>query len=218
MSMSEERIAEKYYPDIYKFCCAKCRNENVAQDITQETFLLFINKFDELTDINIRSWLLSVANNKLREYFRKSQIENTFVCVDNVEISTFDSYEYDKIDVDELFDDVQKKILNILNDKEKELFIKLYIEKENIDLIAKELDITYGNLRTRKSRLKNKTMLPFWSWPNADSGGSKSVEELKQIVSWAQRPFILKGIILEADCLLRSLDLPSVLSWKPSSS
>ena len=48
--------------------------------------------------------------------------------------------------------------------------------------------------------------------------GSKSVEELKQIVSWAQRPFILKGIILEADCLLRSLDLPSVLSWKPSSS
>ena len=156
MSMSAERIAEKYYPDIYKFCCAKCRNENVAQDITQETFLLFINKFDELTDINIRSWLLSDANNKLREYFRKSQIENTFVCVDNVEISTFDSYEYDKIDVDELFDDVQKKILNILNDKEKELFIKLYIEKENIDLIAKELDITYGNLRTRKSRLKKK--------------------------------------------------------------
>ena len=25
--------------------------------------------------------------------------------------------------------------------------------------------------------------------------GSKSVEELKQIVSWAQRPFILKGIM-----------------------
>ena len=156
MPMSAERIAEKYYPDIYKFCCAKCRNESVAQDITQETFLLFINKFDELTDINIRSWLLSVANNKLREYFRKSQIENTFVCVDNVEISTFDSYEYDKIDVDEIFDDVQKKILHILNDKEKELFIKLYIEKKNVDLITKEMDITYENLRTRKSRLKKK--------------------------------------------------------------
>ena len=131
MSMSAERIAEKYYPDIYKFCCAKCRNENVAQDITQETFLLFINKFDELTDINIRSWLLSVANNKLREYFRKSQIENTFVCVDNVEISTFDSYEYDKIDVDELFDDVQKKILNILNDKE---FLSRYNKNNSMSI------------------------------------------------------------------------------------
>ena len=37
-------------------------------------------------------------------------------------------------------------------------------------------------------------------------------------VLYREQVFILKGIILEADCLLRSLDLPSVLSWKPSSS
>ena len=155
MSLSADQIAEKYYPDIYKFCCAKCRNEDVAQDITQETFLLLVNKIDELTDINIRSWLLCVANNKLHEEFRSSQIENGFVCSD-VEIPMFDRYEQGKADIDEIFDDVQKKILNILNDKEKELFIKLYIEKKSINLITKELDITYDNLRARKSRLKRK--------------------------------------------------------------
>lgn len=156
MSLSADQIAEKYYPDIYKFCCAKCRNEDVAQDITQETFLLLVNKIDELTDINIRSWLLCVANNKLHEYFRSSQIENGFVCIDDVEIPTFDRYEQGKADIDEIFDDVQKKILNILNDREKELFIKLYIEKKSVNLITKELDITYDNLRARKSRLKRK--------------------------------------------------------------
>lgn len=156
MSLSAERIAEEYYSDVYKFCCAKCRNEDVAKDITQETFLLLVNKIDELSDSNIRSWLLTVANNKLHEYFRKSQIENSFVSIDDVEISAFDSYEHDKIDVDKIFDDVQKRILNILNDKEKELFIKLYIEKKNVNLVAEELNISYDNLRTRKSRLKRK--------------------------------------------------------------
>lgn len=156
MSLSADRIAEKYYPDVYKFCCAKCRNEDVAQDITQETFLLLIDKIDELSDTNIRSWLLSVANNKLREYFREKQIENDFVSVDDVEIPAFDRYEHNEVDVDEIFDDVQKKILGILNNKEKELFIKLYIEKKNVNLVTKEMNISYENLRTRKSRLKRK--------------------------------------------------------------
>lgn len=156
MSLSAEQIAEKYYPDVYKFCCARCRNEDVAKDITQETFLFFVNKIDILSDNNIRSWLLTVANNKLHEYFRKNQIESSFVCIDDVEISAFDSYEYDKIDVDEIFDDVQKKILNILNDKEKELFIKLYIEKKNVNLVVEELNITYDNFRKRKSRVERK--------------------------------------------------------------
>ena len=156
MSLSADQIVEKYYPDIYKFCCARCRNADAAQDITQETFMLFVKKFDELADINIRSWLLCVANNKLYEYFKKNKIDNKCVSIDDVEIPVFDSYEHDEIDIDEIFDDVQKKILNMLNDKEKELFVKLYIEKKSVSLITEEMDITYENLRTRKSRLKKK--------------------------------------------------------------
>lgn len=155
MSLSVDVIAEKYYPDIYKFCCAKCRNADAAQDITQETFLLFVNKAGELTDDNIRSWLLTAANNKLCEYFRKNQIEDGFVSIDEVDIPVFDSYEHDKAEV-VTFDDIQRKILNVLNDSERELFIKLYIEKKSVNLLSEEMDISYDNLRTRKSRLKKK--------------------------------------------------------------
>lgn len=158
MSLSAEQIAEKYYHDIYKFCCSRCRNADAAQDITQETFLFLMDKIDELSDTNIRSWLFTVANNKLHEYFRKIKVENNFVCADDIDISAVENFEVvnKNVDVDNLFDDVQKKILNILNDKEKELFIKLYIEKKEVNLITKELDITYDNFRVRKSRLKKK--------------------------------------------------------------
>lgn len=50
MSLSAEQITEKYYSDVYKFCCSRCRNADAAQDITQDTFLLFVDKFDELTE------------------------------------------------------------------------------------------------------------------------------------------------------------------------
>lgn len=154
--ISADLVAEKYYQDIYKFCCARCRDANVAQDITQETFLLLVNNKERLANINIRSWLLSVANNKLHEHFRKICIESSFVCIDDVEIPFYDDYEYIDEDTDSNFDEVQQKILNILNEKEKELFKKLYIEKKSVSLIVKELDITEGNFRVRKSRLKNK--------------------------------------------------------------
>lgn len=156
MALSAKQVAEKYYSDVYKFCCAKCKDKDVAQDITQDTFLFFVAKNAELTNINIRAWLLTVANNKIHEYFREQKIKKSFVCIDDIELKSFDVYESDEINIEDMFDDVQKKILNILNDNEKELFIKLYMERKDISLITKELNITYENFRTRKSRLKKK--------------------------------------------------------------
>lgn len=49
MSLSAEQIAEKYYHDVYKFCCSRCRNADAAQDITQETFL-FLSKQNRRAD------------------------------------------------------------------------------------------------------------------------------------------------------------------------
>lgn len=154
--ISVDFITKEYYHEVYKFCCSRCRNAEVAQDITQDTFLLLISKKDELFNENIHSWLFKVADNKLHEYFRKNSFEKNFVNIDAVDIPTFDTYDYENINIDEIFDDVQQKILNMLNEKEKELFIKLYIEKKSVSLIVKELEITEGNLYVKKSRLKNK--------------------------------------------------------------
>lgn len=152
-----EQIIDEYYPDIYKFCCARCRNADDAQDVTQETFTLLIERFDELHFDNIASWLFSVANNKLREYFRHLKKEQNYVSIFDVEIPTADSMNVENIICEEdMFDDTQKKILKILNEKERALFINLYIEKKSISLVSQESDITEEALRKRKSRLKKK--------------------------------------------------------------
>ncbi len=43
-----EQTVKKYYDDVYKFCCAKCRNPDDAQDITQDTFTVFTENFQNL--------------------------------------------------------------------------------------------------------------------------------------------------------------------------
>lgn len=145
-------IVRNYYSDIYKFCCAKCRNADDAQDITQDVFIVLVEKSSTLDDKNIRAWLYQTANNKLHEYFRGKAIKNTFISLDEgIQVCSDISIQQDIS-----FSTVQKKILSLLNENEKELFIKLFIEKNDVDLISEELGISKGALRTKKSRLKAK--------------------------------------------------------------
>ncbi len=95
----------------------------------------------------------------MHEYFRKISVEKTFVEIDEVRnISVTDSYNLNgyTYSEDELFDEVQRKILNLLNEKERDLFIRLYIEHKSIEIVSEELGLSVGTARTRKSRLKDK--------------------------------------------------------------
>lgn len=53
-------IAERYYTDVYKFAFAKTRDKDIALEITQETFITFIEKQEKLNDGNICAWLICV--------------------------------------------------------------------------------------------------------------------------------------------------------------
>ena len=48
MSLSAEQIAEKYYHDVYKFCCSRCRNADAAQPLTLQTHRDGRQKMDKL--------------------------------------------------------------------------------------------------------------------------------------------------------------------------
>ena len=152
-----EEITELYYHDVYKFCCARCRNADDAQDVTQATFALLVERKDTLYFDNIRSWLFSVADKKLHELFRQRQRERDYVSIYDVDVPQYNLPDIpDDFDEDAWFDETQKKILQILSEKERALFVKLYIEKKSVSLIAQELDVTEANVRQRKSRLKKK--------------------------------------------------------------
>ena len=63
-------IAEKYYDDIFRFCCYQIGNYQEAGDLTQETFLHFIRSVEHYRHQNLKGYLLTIARNVCVDYFR----------------------------------------------------------------------------------------------------------------------------------------------------
>lgn len=69
-----EKIYESYYKDVYRFVLALSRNDHVAEDITQETFMKAIKAVDHFKgNCDVRVWLCQIAKNLFYTY-RKKQI------------------------------------------------------------------------------------------------------------------------------------------------
>ena len=73
-AITAEIIAKKYYKQIYSFCYSSlfC-DEDGASEVTQEVFLFFQERCEELENTNIQAWLYKVARNKMGEYIRANK-------------------------------------------------------------------------------------------------------------------------------------------------
>lgn len=65
-------IADRYYDDIYYFCCYQTGSREEAYDLAQETFLRFIRYVEHYRYRNVKGYLLTIAMNLCREYLRAS--------------------------------------------------------------------------------------------------------------------------------------------------
>ncbi|MER2038381.1 MAG: RNA polymerase sigma factor [Solibacillus sp.] len=89
--MDFEEIYQKYFNDVYLYMRSLALDENIAEEITQETFfkaLKSIHQFDGKKDI--RSWLFTIAKNTYFTHYKKqqrqiSQIEESALDVQMVE-------------------------------------------------------------------------------------------------------------------------------------
>lgn len=64
-------IVQKYYDDIYRFCAFQTGNREDAYDLVQETFLRFIRYAESYQSGNLKGYLLTIAMNLCRNYYRK---------------------------------------------------------------------------------------------------------------------------------------------------
>ena len=74
--MSEiDEIYKLYFKDVFLYLSALCKNESLAEELTQETFfkaLSAINRFYGKKDI--RAWLFTIAKNTYFSYCRRKDI------------------------------------------------------------------------------------------------------------------------------------------------
>lgn len=134
-------LIEKYYPDILKYCTFRLKpDEQGAEDCTQEVFLVFSQKINELDmSSDLRSWLYAVADNKIMAYKKKHP--------PTVDLETVPEPSYEM--------NLDGSPLDELPEDEKELLTAYYTGKDKMKL-AKGDGISLKALYMKVSRIKEK--------------------------------------------------------------
>ena len=124
-------------------------NENIRMEVLNDSVLAVwdnIDSFDESRS-SFKNWCAGVARFKAIDALRK-EIRHKSVDLD--EISNYLESE-NEIDIDE-----SAEILKVLDEKDREIFRKLFIEGYSYDDLAKVYDISKAGLYNRVARGKKK--------------------------------------------------------------
>ena len=66
---------EEQYDKIYRYCYFKLHNRELAEDVTQETFLRYLEHYNCLTTVSALKYLYTIARNLCVDEYRKPRSE-----------------------------------------------------------------------------------------------------------------------------------------------
>ena len=69
-----QQVYDLYFRDVYRYALSLCRNESVAEEITQETFYKALSKLDSFDGkCKVSVWLCQIAKNTYISMCRKDK-------------------------------------------------------------------------------------------------------------------------------------------------
>lgn len=154
-----EKIFKEFNQKVYYSVLLTVKNEELAKDITQETFIAVIRKIGELEKPEaFPSWLKKVSHSKCSDYYKKKEVvHETTISSDTEE--DFDVFG-NVLDDDKDFipdqaldrDDLKRIILGILNelpDVQRAAIFMRYYEEMSIKEIAEIQGVSEGTVMSR---------------------------------------------------------------------
>ena len=145
----------KYYERIFLFLLRRTENEDLAQDITQQTFIkamLNIEKF-EFKGFPFSSWLYRISLNELNLHYRESK-KKRCISIDQSELPEL--AEELPSDEKQLSNEDLIESLNGLSDGEVTLIEMKYFEKRSHKEIGEILGISVANAKVKLHRVIKK--------------------------------------------------------------
>jgi RNA polymerase sigma-70 factor (ECF subfamily) len=152
-------IYERYYKKVYRISYYILQSRQLAEDCTQETFLKVFKNIDRLQDKSkLESWISVITSNTAKAIYNKTKKDINVIALEDIQMrinnvadtiqNPSDSYEYK-----ELKEELKRAIKN-LDGKYRDIFILNYSGHLSYKDIAKALNISESNVRTRLFRAK----------------------------------------------------------------
>lgn len=133
----------EHYDKIYRYCFLRVRERETAEDITQETFLRFIQQPSyHSTDKALRI-LYTIAKNLCTDHFRKpppQALDDNIPANDNIEDNVIDNLTL-------------RQALFELSDEDREIVLLRYINDVPVGVISSIYGISRFALNRRLKRI-----------------------------------------------------------------
>lgn len=114
-----QEVYDLYFREVYRYAFSLCRNESVAEEITQETFYKALSKLDSFDGrCKISVWLCQIAKNTFLSMCRKDKFLSTNADTDYLQSS--ENLEDAFFDKETAF--AIHKVLHTLEEPYKEVF------------------------------------------------------------------------------------------------
>ena len=145
-----DEIYQRHYPELLKYCIAACRDQELAEDLVQETFLKALQNaevFEDLSSSQRRAWLYRTMKNLLCDRYRRAVLEKEYLQQSPEEVT----YMEPGIQQTE-----NEMVLQKLTPDDRMLFTLRYMEGYNAQEISEMLGIPTGTIRARLSRCRKR--------------------------------------------------------------
>jgi RNA polymerase sigma-70 factor (ECF subfamily) len=144
----------KYSDLLFAFIIHNLDNQDVAQDIWQETWCIAVEKLDKFQfKSSFFTWVCAIAKNKIYDYYRQTKWQDTFVSSGKFHFH-IDSEEKENELIDAETQSEVVKVLADLNDEYTFLLKAKYIENKSTDEIAVAIGKSYKATESMLTRAR----------------------------------------------------------------
>ncbi|MBN1383781.1 MAG: sigma-70 family RNA polymerase sigma factor [Elusimicrobia bacterium] len=148
---SFEEIIEKYQQKIYKIVFSFINNETDTDDIVQQTFVNAFKGYKHFKGkASVETWLIRIAVNNVKSFFRKKKFLSLFYIFGDQEIPVDikdGSPSVESVVENKMISKAVNKAIEQLPSRQKEVFILKHIDGLSISEIAQILDIAEGSIK-----------------------------------------------------------------------
>lgn len=151
---SFEQLALPHMTLIYRLAYRLSGKKEDAEDLTQETFRIAFEKFDQLREIEkCRNWLVMILKNL---FFKELRKKKRFNCVnlDDIAINLAENVDFGDACIREISNREFQQALNKLDERYKTPLVLSYMDGFSYKEIASILNIPIGTVMSRIARGK----------------------------------------------------------------
>ena len=153
-------LVGKYQRQVHAFARRKIGDFQIAEDITQETFLQVYQKLETLDDPTLFSkWIYTIANHLCIAWFRQNRLQTEpleEVCILGIEREPYSRYvasEHAKTAA-EAQRDLVEKLLTKLKESDRKVITLHYFEEMTSSEIGKALGVSENTIKSRIRRAR----------------------------------------------------------------